>query len=611
MFRLLDSDYWLELKKGNEAVMNEKLKNILSDRLDVKFQGKVMDLAEAISAFVRPGMTIHHGAGLSVPMAAHYEIVRQFWGKNPQFTLVSTGGGVYNFALYVFGHLCKKIISGFNGDGYPFPGPNPILSRAFQEGKVAHENWSFLTITQRLMAGAMGVPAFPTKSLAESSMAAENSDSFCTMEDPFGSGNSLHLVKALMPDISLVHGWAADPDGNTILAAPYHGNFYGPFAAKEGVIVTVEKVVDTQFIQRHSYLTRIPSYLVRAVCPAPFGAHPTGMHPLGIAEFEGYGEDEEFILEARKACRNEDTYRAWVEEWVLGCKNHDDFLKKLGQERIWFLKGRIQEDSWISELVEREDNLPNPPYPTAAELLIFSAARRLQSIIKERDYRLILCGIGVSNLAAWLAHEWLRQEKIPVELVAEVGFYGYIPRPADPFIFNLRNIPSCRMISDIFTTLALIMGGAHTRSIGVLGAGQIDRFGNVNTTELSPTGPFLVGSGGANDVASAASEIMVTLHQEKNRFLEEVPYITSPGSRVTHVVSQMGIFEKGFGKDELKLTAYYPQKGKSEEETVRDIKMNCGWELKVREPLTMLPSPEMDDLIKIRIFDPKRLFLGN
>jgi len=48
-----------------------------------------MPLHEAVRRFIRPGMTIHHGAGYSVPMAAHYEIVRQFWGKNPQFTLVA------------------------------------------------------------------------------------------------------------------------------------------------------------------------------------------------------------------------------------------------------------------------------------------------------------------------------------------------------------------------------------------------------------------------------------------------------------------------------------------------------------------------------------------
>jgi acyl CoA:acetate/3-ketoacid CoA transferase beta subunit len=81
-----------------------------------------------------------------------------------------------------------------------------------------------------------------------------------------------------------------------------------------------------------------------------------------------------------------------------------------------------------------------------------------------------------------------------------------------------------------------MMSGSQTWSVGVIGAGQVDRFGNVNTTKVSEQGPYLVGSGGANDVASGASEIMVTLEQSKTRFLDGVPYITSPGGKVTTVV---------------------------------------------------------------------------
>ena len=148
------------------------------------------------------------------------------------------------------------------------------------------------------------------------------------------------------------------------------------------------------------------------------------------------------------------------------------------------------------------------------------------------------------------------------------------------------------MISDIFTVLGVMMCGATAASLGVLGAAQVDRFGNVNTTRLSDSGPFLVGSGGANDVASGASENVITLMQNKSRLCQkEVPYITSPGQKVTAVVSQWGVFEKAMGvEDELALTAYYPV-GASEEETVRAIREECGWPLKVREPLQALSLP--------------------
>lgn len=590
--------------------MDRDLMTFLQGRLDVRDAagpGKVMELSEAVRRFVRPGMSIHHGNGLAFPAAAYYEIARQFWGKDPGFTLVGNSGGAYNFALFVFGDLCRKIISGFNGDGYPFPGPNPILTRAFRDGTVIPENWTFLTITLRLMAGAMGLPFFPTRSLIGSSLEPDHPEAFSRMQSPFEGKETVGLLKSLNPDVSLAHGWAADSDGNTILGVPWSANHYGALAAKEGTIVTVEKVVDADFIRRHSYLTRIPGYVVKAVCPVPMGGHPSGLHALGVPEFEGYGEDEEFILEARRASRDPDAYRAWVEKWVLGCRSHEDVLSLLGQRRIWFLKGRIQKDSWVSELSDAASRLAMPGEATPAELLVHAAAHRIQELVKTKGHRLLLCGIGVSNLASWAAYYDLRREANPLELVAEVGFYGYSPQPADPFVFNLRNIPSSRMITDIFTTLGMMMSG-RVSSIGVIGAGQVDRFGNVNTTRLSDAGPYLVGSGGANDVASTATEVVVTLEQSRARFVETVPYVTSPGSKVTTVVSQLGIFEKEPGDHELLLTAYYA--AGSEEKSLRAIQEQCGWELKVARPLRVLFPPLPDELKFIRCFDPKRLFLG-
>ena len=154
-------------------------------------------------------------------------------------------------------------------------------------------------------------------------------------------------------------------------------------------------------------------------------------------------------------------------------------------------------------------------------------------------------------------------------------------------------------------------GGPAARKLGVLGAGQIDRFGNINTTRFE-NGSFLVGSGGANDVASGADETVVALAQNRNRFVERVPFITSPGLKVSTVVSQLGIFEKEAGRKELELTAYYPaEPSVSEEECVRAIREQCGWELKVRGSLLKLDYPTADDLRFMRCFDPRRLFLGS
>jgi acyl CoA:acetate/3-ketoacid CoA transferase alpha subunit/acyl CoA:acetate/3-ketoacid CoA transferase beta subunit len=548
---------------------------------------------------------------MALPSATCYEIVRQFWGKEPKFTLMGITGGSYNYAIFAHGGLCSKIISAFNGDGYPFPGPNPALTRAFSEGRVVPESWSHLSLTLMLVAGAMGLPFLPTKSLTGSSMETENRDRFLKAPDPFTAGESIGLVKALNPDISLAHGWAADEDGNTILALPYSANHYGALAAKEGAIVTVEKIVDADFIRRYSYLTRIPGYVVRAVCLAPLGAHPVGQQALGIPDFNGYGEDEEFILEAREASRDPEQYQAWIDKWVLGCRDHGGFLALLGQKRIWSIMGRIHKDSWISQLSDSSKELPFPEKATQPEKLVIGASRKLMQIIKKKKYGHVLCGIGVSNLASWIAYYELRRAGVPLELLAEIGFYGYTPQPGDPFLFNLRNLPTCRMVSDIFTTLGVFMSGYNTTCIGVIGAGQIDRFGNVNTTRISERGPYLVGSGGANDVASAARETMVTVMQSKSRFIEKVPYITSPGTNVTTVVSQYGIFEKPVGAYELELTGYFQNAtDSSEEDTITTIQEQCGWKLKIRDRLEAYPHPSPDEIKFLRCFDPKRLYLG-
>jgi acyl CoA:acetate/3-ketoacid CoA transferase beta subunit len=141
-----------------------------------------------------------------------------------------------------------------------------------------------------------------------------------------------------------------------------------------------------------------------------------------------------------------------------------------------------------------------------------------------------------------------------------------------------------------------------------VGAGQIDKFGNINSTRTA-SGQFIVGSGGANDIVTAARETVVVVTQRKPAFVERVDYITSPGSKVRCVISTMGRFEKDAG-DELVLTAYFTAEGRTREEIVAEIRERCGWELKVAEPLEALDPPTAEELALLRVFDPERFFLG-
>src|SRR5208283_5385440 len=101
------------------------------------------------------------------------------------------------------------------------------------------------------------------------------------------------LLKALNPDISIVHGVAADREGNTIMTAPYSESLWGAKASTGGVIVTVEKLVSADVIRQHSHLVRLPAYMVNSVSVVPLGAHPGGVWSQGIEQCEAYAEDYE------------------------------------------------------------------------------------------------------------------------------------------------------------------------------------------------------------------------------------------------------------------------------------------------------------------------------
>ncbi len=592
--------------EGMFGIFSDRVAEALSAAESETSENKVMDLHRAVGELVRPGMHLHLGHAYMRPNAALYEICRRFWRKDPGFT-VSSLGFIANMVLLVHGGLARKLITTFCGDSYPFPGPNRVYQEAYREGWLEIENWTVLTLPQRLMAGAMGVEWMPTHSLLGSSMEEENAGDFRVVEMPDGS--RVGMVRALRPDLTLIHAWAADRAGNVLLTPPYAENVFAAFAAREGVLATVEQVVPTSFLRRYSHFVKVPGYLVRAVCPAPMGVHPSGASNQGIKEFDAYAEDEEFMLRLREACRSEETLEEWVREWLLGVESHEHYLAKLGHERIWYLKGRAAGDSWVSELADRVTSIPDTEEYTPVEMMVVEAARLLRRRVREAGYRTILAGIGASNLAAWKAWYDLRKEGVPVELMAEVGFYGYTPRPADPFIFNFRNIPTCVMLTDILTVLGSMVGAASSRAIGALGAGQVDRFGNINSTKIPELKLFLVGSGGACDVALGAGEVLVTVAQDRLRTPERVSYVTAPGERVKTVVTTEGVFQKPPGEEELVLTAYFPHVAADGREALQVIGSHCGWELRAASSLRRVEPPTREELYDVRIFDPRRYFL--
>jgi len=555
---------------------------------------KVSTLQDAVAEGVRPGDTVYLGMTHTRFSAGIRELLRQHHGTDPGFTFASIQMTSPHAPL-VHSGLASRVVTSWSGDSYFAPGPNPVYQRAWREG-VRFDHWSILTLAQRLWAGARGLEWTTTRSLRGSDMERDNGEDVRRIDD------GTLAIRSLIPDVCIVHAPAADPLGNVIATPPLMEGLHGALAARRGTIVTVERIVDESFVREHAHLTRIPASAVRAVVEVPLGGHPGGLLPTGIEGIDAYGEDYDFWVDVRRASRDPAALDAWIKEWVLEPDTHERYLAKLGAERVASLRRRNERDSWRDDLDVALRDVELDAAPTAIETAIVAAAGVLKEKARAVGATSMLAGAGMANLAAWLAAYDLADEGQVVDLVAEMGLVGYWPRPGDPMLFNQRNFPTCTMLADIDATLAVIVGGARARSLGSMGAAQVDRFGNLNST-LIPGETLLMGSGGANDVASCATETVLTVAQSRERFLDRVPYVTAPGDRVTAVVSTLGVYEKDQG--ELVLTRVF---GDDRVAAARECRERCGWDLRVARDLAIVPAPSREELRTLRVMDPRGWF---
>jgi len=550
-------------------------------------------LEEAVAHHVRAGDTVQVLCGHSRWSAAAREMARQHWGQDSGFTLVMLSLSSLG-ALFFRGAMVRKVVTTYSGDTFPTYTPNPIFQAAYSSGEVEVEHWSILTFTQRLEAAARGLPALVTGSLQGSSMAS-NPD-FTVAETAFGA---VGLVAPLVPDVTLVHGAVADRQGNVALSEPLLEGAWGAWAARRGVVATVERVVED--LDGLGHRVKIPAHRVLAVVEAPFGAHPGGLYAPGLP-VSSYGEDIAFWAEARAATRQD--FDGWARRWVLEPATHDQYLERLGGDRLEWLSSRTDPESW------RADAQAHPvdagAAPSRWELAAAYGARELVTVTAACEADAVLAGAGVANLAAWVAVARARAEGRTLELTAELGLWGYTPTPADPYIFNHRVFPGSPLLADASTVLGMVVGGPGTRTVACLGAAQVDREGNLNST-LIPGGPFLVGSGGANDVASRAEACVVVALARPDRLVERVGFVTSPGHRVTSVVTDLGVLRRIDGTLQV---AAVPSGPDPVAQRVRALADGCGWDVSVAPSVSELAPVSADEVLALRRYDPERLFLS-
>lgn len=270
---------------------------------------RVMSMQEAISRYVKSGTLLFLG-GMQhgEPFAAVHEILRQ---KIDHLQIVS--------CLTISTNLMigeGRIDKFYTGYYVQDTNRSYYLNRAKENGTLpVFQEYSHFGIAQALLAGQMGIPYLPIRSQVGSDMLTYNPD-IKIIDDPFSEGK-IGAVKAIVPDVGILHVQRCDENGNAQRWGSLGVDIEGINASRT-VIITTEEIVDSEVIRRDPNRTIIPGYRVAAVVEQPFGAFP--MHLAGC-----YGSDWPGFL---SEFSSEDGYAHFMEEYVYGIKDWNEFMER-------------------------------------------------------------------------------------------------------------------------------------------------------------------------------------------------------------------------------------------------------------------------------------------
>ncbi len=253
------------------------------------------------------------------------------------------------------------------------------------------------------------------------------------------------------------------------------------------------------------------------------------------------------------------------------------------------------------------------PY-TRQEMMAIATGREL------RDRELAIFGVGLSMLAGYFAQACHAPN---IRTMTEGGVYGATPVGGLPWGIECNRISSnATSFTNALDALGFLVGSGRC-DVGIIGAAQVDKFGNVNTTGIwdgdgiigdryRPPKTRLTGAGGANDIACGAGRVIIMVTHEAKRFAEKVSYISSPGyldggeARERHgfigggpsaIVTTLGIMRPDPVTKEFVLDAWYPFS------SVEEIRASTGWDLKVSPNARTVPEPSAEELAALRRVD--------
>ena len=285
---------------------------------------KVASMRDAIAELVRDGDTVAiEGFTHLISFAAGHEIIRQ--GRRDLTLARLTPDLIYD--QMVAAGVARKLV--FSWMGNPGVGSLHALRRWTEPDgdirpRLEIEEYSHFGMVARYTAGAMNLPFFPLRSYNDSDLPAAN-PLIRQVASPY-DGDRVYAVPPLKPDVAIVHAQRADANGDTQVWGLLGCQKEAAFAASR-VIVVVEELVDESVIRADPNRTILPGLVVDAVVAEPYGAHPS--YAQGY-----YDRDNAYYLDWDVISRDEESLQRWLGEWVHGVGSREEYLEKLGRERL-------------------------------------------------------------------------------------------------------------------------------------------------------------------------------------------------------------------------------------------------------------------------------------
>jgi glutaconate CoA-transferase subunit A len=175
-----------------------------------------------------------------------------------------------------------------------------------------------------LHAAALGVPFLPTYATLGSDLLKKNGN-LREFSSPV-SEEKLVAVRALRPDVAILHVQRADAEGNAHIWGSLGVAVDGARAARK-IIIAAEEIVEPSVISSDPNRTLVPGFLVEAVVHEPGGAHPSPVQGY-------YGRDHAFFAQYHEQTRRVEDFEDWLARWVVHVSDRGEYLKQIGAERM-------------------------------------------------------------------------------------------------------------------------------------------------------------------------------------------------------------------------------------------------------------------------------------